>query len=103
MTEKIAVFAPMPRASVSTATREKPVFFASILIAKRTSWIRDPMIRHHLRVIFFEAALLRSFARASSFVAEGDQRVNLRGTPGRQEARAHSDDCEHEHHSDERP
>ena len=42
---KIAVLAPMPRASVKTATTVKPGFFASILIPYRKSWSKVVILR----------------------------------------------------------
>src|SRR5437879_5764983 len=44
-TVKIAVLAPMPRASVKTATAVKPGFFASIRKAYRKSCQSVPMLR----------------------------------------------------------
>src|SRR5437016_7101525 len=51
-TLKIAVFAPMPRASVSTATAVKPGFFSNWRTANLRSFITQ---RHH-RIDFRRAA-----------------------------------------------
>ena len=41
---KIAVFAPMPRASVETAVRTKPGFLLRLRTANRTSWTKRSMM-----------------------------------------------------------
>src|SRR5881392_913164 len=48
-TLKIAVFAPMPSASVSTATAVKPGFFSNWRRAKRRSFITQRLYRIDLR------------------------------------------------------
>src|SRR3989454_12001952 len=66
-TLKIAVFAPMPSASVSTATAVKPGFFSN--------WRK---------------------ANLRSFITQCLHRIDFRCAPGRQETREQGDREEHE-------
>ena len=45
MTPKMAVLAPMPRASVKRVTAVKPGFLSRRRMMKRTSWIRSKALK----------------------------------------------------------
>src|ERR1700693_3462988 len=97
MTENMAVFAPMPRVSVSTATTVKPGLFASIRTAKRTSWISAPMIRLPARLPAYRPPF------PTSLVAERDQWVHMRRSPRGKQAGSQAHDCENHYDAHERP
>src|SRR5437879_910114 len=66
-TEKIAAFAPIPSASVSTATIVNPGDFVSIRNAYRTSWVRFFMVGSSIhKLCTTERQLLRALATKSS-------------------------------------
>src|SRR5690242_21709956 len=66
---KIAVFAPIPSASESTATVKNPGLFNRVRIANRTSWRNRSML----------------------FLPQRCQWIQMRSPPGRQETRQQSD------------
>src|SRR6185437_11589581 len=85
ITLKIAVFAPMPRARVSTATAVKPADLASI---------RMPYFRS------FQSAPISS--PNFLFVTQRSQRIDVRGPPRWDVACEKCDSAEHESHSEQR-
>src|SRR5215510_13907850 len=84
MTVKIAVLAPMPKASVSVATSENDGFFASIRRPKRRS----------CKNVFIISSYL--------FTPERDHRIHLRRPSRRQIAGHERDDREQNRKSEER-
>ena len=74
---KIAVFAPIPSANVSTATMVNTEFFRSIRRPKRTSWSkvsRKGMLRTS-RTGSLVCSMPSSLARASRRVSSGDMQA----------------------------
>src|SRR5436305_4406644 len=96
ITLKMAVFAPMPSASVSTATAVKPGFFSNWRRAKRRSFISARRNIEH-RTLNIERRMLSgsrvlAFDVRSSmldilfvlFITQRLHGIDFRGAPGRQ-------------------
>src|SRR5215204_1563731 len=108
MTEKMAVFAPMPSASVNTATAANPGCLARVRTAYRTSFKRVLIVltpfsrgRRTLDDRRWPELLSSIVRRPPSFVSESHHRVDLRRAARGDEAGDERDEREQQREAGE--